>query len=54
MVHRDVRGEINMESGAQIRKAQSCAVDAREAVRDFHGAVAQPKMALVIFFCSNE
>lgn len=36
-----------------IRRAQSSAVDARQAVRDFHAAVAQADMALVIFFCSS-
>lgn len=43
-----------MENRPPIRRAQSCATDAREAVREFHAAVAQPAMALVIFFCSNE
>lgn len=43
-----------MENRTPIRRAQSCATDAREAVREFHAAVAQPAMALVIFFCSNE
>lgn len=38
----------------RIRSAQSCAADAREAVREFHAAVVQPDMALVIFFCSSE
>jgi hypothetical protein len=38
----------------RIRSAQSCAPDAREAAREFHAAVAQPDMALVIFFCSSE
>jgi len=37
---------------AGIRRAQSCAVDTREAVREFHEAVAQDGMALVLFFCS--
>ena len=37
----------------RIRSAQSCAADARQAAREFHAAVAQPDMALVIFFCSN-
>jgi hypothetical protein len=37
-----------------IRRAQSCAAHAREAVREFHAGVTQPQMALVIFFCSNE
>ncbi|MFZ3119877.1 MAG: nitric oxide-sensing protein NosP [Variovorax sp.] len=37
-----------------IRKAHSCAADPREAAREFHARVAQPAMALVIFFCSSE
>src|SRR5258708_4862724 len=37
-----------------IRLSHSCAIDAREAVREFHASVEQPDMALVIFFCSNE
>lgn len=37
-----------------IRLAQSCAKDARQAVEEFHAAVAQPNMELVIFFCSSE
>jgi hypothetical protein len=37
-----------------IRMAQSCAVEARRAVEEFHGAVAQPNMELVVFFCSSE
>jgi hypothetical protein len=36
-----------------IRRAQSSATDAIEAVREFHAAVAQTDMALVIFFCSG-
>ena len=43
-----------MENGTQVRRAQSCAIDAREAVREFHAGVAQPDMALVLFFCSSE
>lgn len=35
-----------------VRRAQSCATDARQAAREFHDAVAQPDMALVVFFCS--
>lgn len=38
---------------SEIRRAQSCATDAREAVREFHAAVSQPDMALVLFFCSS-
>ena len=43
-----------MENQARIRRAQSCATDAREAVREFHAAVTQPDTALVMFFCSSE
>ena len=43
-----------MEKRTDIRRAQSCATDPREAVREFHAAVAQPELALVIFFCSSE
>jgi hypothetical protein len=38
---------------SEIRQAQSCATDAREAVREFRAAVSQPDMALVLFFCSS-
>ncbi len=41
-------------SNQTIRTAQSCATDASLAVQEFHAAVAQPEMALVIFFCSSE
>lgn len=37
-----------------IRLAHSCAPDAREAVSEFHAAVAQPDMELVVFFCSSQ
>ena len=43
-----------MDNRSRIRRAQSCATDASEAVREFHAGVAQPDMALVIFFCSSE
>jgi len=33
---------------------QSRATDAKLAVQEFHSAVAQPDMALVVFFCSSE
>jgi hypothetical protein len=36
-----------------IRTAQSCNSDPRSAVREFHAAVVQPEMALVVFFCSS-
>jgi hypothetical protein len=42
-----------MPSQTGILTAQSCATDAREAVREFHAAVAQPDTALVLFFCSK-
>ena len=35
-----------------IRTVQSHAIGAREAAREFHSAVAQADMALVLFFCS--
>lgn len=37
-----------------IRRAQSLAADAREAVREFHAGVTQADMALVVFFCSSD
>ncbi len=43
-----------MVNRSGILLAQSCAADARAAAREFHQAVAQPGMALVIFFCSDE
>lgn len=43
-----------MDVTSRIRRAHSCATDARDAAREFHAAVAQPHMALVIFFCSVE
>src|SRR5688572_22677345 len=39
---------------AAIKRFQTSVTDARAAVRAFHEGVAQPDMALVIFFCSNE
>lgn len=41
-----------MSTRQQIRTSQSCAKDARDAVREFHAGIAQPGMALVVFFCS--
>lgn len=41
-------------SDQHIRRAQSCATEARQAVHEFHAAVLQPNMELVIFFCSSE
>lgn len=37
-----------------IRTAQSHAMDAREAAREFHSSVVQADMALVLFFCSPQ
>lgn len=45
---------MTVEKQAHIRRGQSCSTDARAAVGEFHAAVVQPDMALVIFFCSNE
>jgi len=45
--------EALIDSRARIRRGQSCAVGARQAVREFHQAVAQVDMALVVFFCSS-
>ncbi len=42
-----------MENRTGILRAQSCVTDPREAVREFHAAVTQPNMALVLFFCSS-
>lgn len=41
------------EQRPRILRAQSCALGARDAAREFHAAVTQPDMALVIFFCSS-
>jgi hypothetical protein len=38
----------------RIRTAQSLAKDAQQAVREFHAAVVQADMELVLFFCSSE
>ena len=43
-----------MENRAEILRAQSRALDARVAVREFHAAVVQPGMSLVLFFCSSD
>lgn len=43
-----------MDDRIRIRRAQSLAADPREAVGEFHAAVAQPDMALVVFFCSAQ
>jgi len=38
----------------KIRLAQSCSIDTRQAVKEFHAAVKQANMELVIFFCSSQ
>ena len=43
-----------MSNQSNIRRAQSRLADAREAAREFHTAVVQPSMALVVFFCSSD
>ena len=43
-----------MDTGIGTLTAQSCDTDERRAVREFHAGVSQPRMALVIFFCSSE
>ena len=43
-----------MNTENSIRRGQSVASDARIAVREFHAAVHQPSMALVIFFCASD
>ncbi|HXE40685.1 MAG TPA: nitric oxide-sensing protein NosP [Azonexus sp.] len=37
----------------QIRTAQSCASDPRQAVRELRAGIAQDDMAVVVFFCSS-
>ena len=37
-----------------IRQGQSCATDERQAVAEFHAAVTQKNMELVIFFSSSK
>lgn len=43
-----------MPMQSSIRRAHSCAEDARAAVDAFHAGVAQAEMALVVFFCSAD
>ena len=38
----------------EIRIAQSCAADARQAAVEFHARVVRPDSELVLFFCSSE
>jgi len=51
-VHKRQNEGFDMDDTTRIRRAQSCATDARDAAREFHAGVVQPHMALVIFFCS--
>lgn len=44
----------NVSTQDRILIGQSCAKDAREAVREFHAAVSGPNLSLVIFFCSSQ
>ncbi|MDP1635173.1 MAG: FIST N-terminal domain-containing protein, partial [Gallionellaceae bacterium] len=37
-----------------MRTAQACVADTRQAVAEFHAGVTQPGMELVLFFCSSE
>jgi hypothetical protein len=50
----DILAEVANMSMQNIRRGQSCAVEARQAAEEFHAAVAQTNMELVIFFCSSE
>jgi hypothetical protein len=43
---------MHMKPG--IRQAHSTAADAHQAVRELHASVEQPRMALVLFFCSSD
>jgi len=43
-----------MSNPNKIRMFQSSATDAKLAVQEFHAAVAQQDMALVVFFCSSK
>ncbi|WP_265948932.1 nitric oxide-sensing protein NosP [Dechloromonas sp. A34] len=42
-----------MGSSKQIRTAQSCAGEPRQAVSELHAGIAQDDMAVVVFFCSS-
>lgn len=42
-----------MEIAPLIRRGHSCAGDPRLAAREFHAAVTQPDLEIVIFFCSS-
>ena len=45
---------VTVRSENRIRAAQSCAVDPRQAAREFHDTVMGDDTGLVIFFCSSE
>ena len=45
--------ESSIDQQPGVRRAHTLARDAVDAVREFHAAVAQDNMALVIFFCSS-
>ena len=42
-----------MGTSKQIRTAQSCASDARQAVAELHAGIEQEEMSVVVFFCSS-
>lgn len=43
-----------MTTDSPFRIGHSCAGDARQAAREFHAAVAQADMSMVVFFCSSD
>jgi hypothetical protein len=45
-------GQAIVTESTGIRRGHSRAADAADAAREFHSAVAQPELALVVFFCS--
>jgi hypothetical protein len=42
-----------MNVASSLRLGHSCQSDARQAAQEFHRAVSQPDLALVVFFCSS-
>ena len=46
--------ESSIDQLGGVRRAHTLARDACDAVREFHAAVVQPDMALVVFFCSSD
>lgn len=42
-----------MDTHCSIRRAHSCAIDPRQAIRELHAGLQQPQTALVVFFCSS-